>query len=290
MTFSTLQIDTVHLAMEEVIHSGTCPELKDLEVKLGMKTPESLLRCMREDYTSDERALDTDERLSMILPEELFEKMKSLKLQMEQVRSADVRILRQLLSLHEGVEMLRWLQGDRSTLTSLTGSLTGSQSSLGEAAVMVHEPGGESPGCCPSTPPESTHRPCPSPSGSAQCSTSCDGSSEISNQACSTVSSPSAPTASSHEGGPADLKVLAAVLQRPTKMDCSKDQFVGTASSDDSGLAQSRVVKGEVIDHSEGGIPSTQGEPELSLGQSEALLGYDTHWCWVESKDDVTFL
>ncbi|XP_041958417.1 leucine rich adaptor protein 1-like isoform X1 [Alosa sapidissima] len=275
--------------MEEVIHSGTCPELKDLEVKLGMKTPASLLRCMREDYTSDERPLDTDERLSMILPEELFEKMKNLKLQMEQVRSADVRIMRQLLSLHEGMEMLQWLQGDRSTLTSLTGSLTGSQSSLGEAA-MVHEPGGESPSCCPNTPPEPAHRTCPSPSGSAHCSTSCEDSIEISNQACSTVSSPSDLTASLHEGGPVDLKGLAAVLQRPNKIDCSKDLFVGTVSSDGSGLAQSGVMKGEVIDSSEGGILSTQEEPELSLGQSEALLGYDTHWCWVESKDDVTFL
>lgn len=68
--------------MEEVINSGTCPEFKDLEAKLGIKTPESLLRAMREDYTSNERVLDTDERLAMILPDELFEKIKHLKTQM----------------------------------------------------------------------------------------------------------------------------------------------------------------------------------------------------------------
>lgn len=87
--------------MEEVINSGACPELKDLETKLGMKTPESLLRSMREDYTSDERALDTDERVG--LPEELLDKIKNLKLQMVSYRlsilmlSLNIALLRTLL-------------------------------------------------------------------------------------------------------------------------------------------------------------------------------------------------
>ena len=81
-SFVALQSGTDQLVMEEVINSGTCPELKDLETKLGMRTPESLLRSMREDYSRDERARDTDESLAMILPEGLFEKIKALKLQM----------------------------------------------------------------------------------------------------------------------------------------------------------------------------------------------------------------
>ncbi|KAL2097284.1 hypothetical protein ACEWY4_006491 [Coilia grayii] len=273
--------------MEEVINSGTCPELKDLETKLGMKTPESLLRSMREDYTSDERALDTDERLAMILPEEVFGKIKSLKLQMEQLRSADVKILRQFLTLHEGMEMLRWLQGERSTLTSLTGSLTGSQSSLGDAAAVTHGPGAESPSCCPHTPPEITHRRCPSPSGSTQFSTSLEDSGETSDQAWSLVTSPTATETLPHEDSPAGQT---AVLEGPYKMDCQEDLSNSAMPAQCGGLASSRVLEGEVSDWSEGGTQTTQEETELSLGQSEALLGYDTHWCWVESKDDVTFL
>ena len=206
-----------------------------------------------------------------------------------QLRSADVRILRQLLSLHESMEMLRWLQGDRSTLTSLTSSLTGSQSSLGEVANMTHGPGGESPSCCPSTPPGIAHTPCPSPSGATQCSTSFEDSSEISDQAWSTVSRPTAIKALSHEDGPADLTGQTAVLERPNKIDSSKDLPKSDESPQCSGLPHSKVVKGEVMNHNEGSVQHAQEEPELSLGQSEALLGYDTHWCWVESKDDVTF-
>ena len=206
-----------------------------------------------------------------------------------QLRSADVRILRQLLSLHESMEMLRWLQGDRSTLTSLTSSLTGSQSSLGEVANMTHGPGGESPSCCPSTPPGIAHTPCPSPSGATQCSTSFEDSSEISDQAWSTVSRPTAIKALSHEDGPADLTGQTAVLERPNKIDSSKDLPKSDESPQCSGLPHSKVVKGEVMNHNEGSVHYAQEEPELSLGQSEALLGYDTHWCWVESKDDVTF-
>lgn len=68
---------------------------------------------------------------------------------------------------------------------------------------------------------------------------------------------------------------------------CQEDSALPAPSS---GLAQSNTVEGEVCDLCEGGCQIAEEGTELSLGQSEALLGYDTHWCWVESKDDVTFL
>lgn len=153
---------------------------------------------------------------------------------------------------------------------------------------MSQDPGGDN-CCCPNTPPETALRPCITPSGSTQCSTSFEDSDEMSDQAWSAVSSPTAKITSLHEDGAADLTGLTAVLEGPSKIDC-KDLSVSAVLSHPSGPAQSRGVKGEVIEHSEGGVQSAQEEPELSLGQSEALLGYDTHWCWVESKDDVTFL
>lgn len=54
------------------------------------------------------------------------------------LRSADVRILRQLVAVHEGIEAMRWLMEERDTLVSRCSSLTGSLSSL--ATVEEHGP------------------------------------------------------------------------------------------------------------------------------------------------------
>nr|XP_057923557.1 leucine rich adaptor protein 1-like isoform X2 [Doryrhamphus excisus]XP_057923559.1 leucine rich adaptor protein 1-like isoform X2 [Doryrhamphus excisus] len=59
------------------------------------------------------------------------------------MRSADVRILRQLVSVHEGIEAMRWLMLDRRALASRDSSLTGSASSL----VMAEEPGPSASSC-----------------------------------------------------------------------------------------------------------------------------------------------
>lgn len=48
------------------------------------------------------------------------------------LRSVDVKILQQLLAVHEGIEAVKWLLEERSTLTSRCSSLTSSQYSLGE--------------------------------------------------------------------------------------------------------------------------------------------------------------
>ncbi|KAE8293953.1 Leucine rich adaptor protein 1 Leucine repeat adapter protein 35A [Larimichthys crocea] len=51
---------------------------------------------------------------------------------MAHLRSVDVKILQQLLAVHEGIEAVKWLLEERSTLTSRCSSLTSSQYSLGE--------------------------------------------------------------------------------------------------------------------------------------------------------------
>eukprot|EP00063_Salmo_salar_P004019 XP_013978854.1 PREDICTED: dirigent protein 10-like isoform X2 [Salmo salar] len=53
------------------------------------------------------------------------------------LRSMDVKILQQLLAVHEGIEACKWLLEERGTLTSRCSSLTSSQYSLGEG------PGGD---------------------------------------------------------------------------------------------------------------------------------------------------
>lgn len=41
------------------------------------------------------------------------------------LRSADVRILRQLVAVHEGIEAMRWLMEERDALTGSLSSLVG---------------------------------------------------------------------------------------------------------------------------------------------------------------------
>lgn len=53
------------------------------------------------------------------------------------LRSADVKILRQLVAVHEGIEAMRWLMEERGAMVSRGSSLTGSLSSL----VTVEEHG-----------------------------------------------------------------------------------------------------------------------------------------------------
>ncbi|XP_008294441.1 leucine rich adaptor protein 1 [Stegastes partitus] len=122
--------------MDEGSVSETIPDLKDIEVKIGRKTPEGLLRWMREEASSlrgDAKlvaaAHDTSKETGR---KSLDEKIRKLKMEMAHLRSVDVKILQQLLAVHEGIEAVKWLLEERSTLTSRCSSLTSSQYSLGE--------------------------------------------------------------------------------------------------------------------------------------------------------------
>ncbi|XP_034558574.1 leucine rich adaptor protein 1 [Notolabrus celidotus] len=121
--------------MDEGTATETIPDLKDIEVKIGRKTPEGLLRWMREEAST----LRGDAKLSTAYDtsketgrKSLDEKIRKLKMEMAHLRSVDVKILQQLLAVHEGIEAVKWLLEERSTLTSRCSSLTSSQYSLGE--------------------------------------------------------------------------------------------------------------------------------------------------------------
>ncbi|KAM3876340.1 leucine rich adaptor protein 1 [Diretmus argenteus] len=121
--------------MDEGAASETTPDLKDIEVKIGRKTPEGLLRWMREDASSlrgDAKLASAHDASKDTGKKSLDEKIRKLKLEMAHLRSVDVKILQQLLAVHEGIEAVKWLLEERSTLTSRCSSLTSSQYSLGE--------------------------------------------------------------------------------------------------------------------------------------------------------------
>ncbi|XP_041705267.1 leucine rich adaptor protein 1-like [Coregonus clupeaformis] len=117
------------------------PDLKDLEVKIGRKTPEGLLKWMREEASTQRadaklNSLETKDR-DITERKSLDEKIRKLKVDMAHLRSVDVKILQQLLAVHEGIEACKWLLEERGTLASRCSSLTSSQYSLGEG------PGGD---------------------------------------------------------------------------------------------------------------------------------------------------
>ncbi|XP_077440687.1 leucine rich adaptor protein 1 [Vanacampus margaritifer] len=122
--------------MDEGTSCENTPDLRDIEAKIGRKTPEGLLRWMREEASSlrgeDKPAPATQETAKETGKKSLDEKIRKLKTEMAQLRSVDIKILQQLLSVHEGIEAVKWLLEERSTLTSRCSSLTSSQYSLGE--------------------------------------------------------------------------------------------------------------------------------------------------------------
>ncbi|XP_029939092.1 leucine rich adaptor protein 1 [Salarias fasciatus] len=121
--------------MDEGTSSESIPDLKDIEIKIGRKTPEGLLRWMREEASSlrgDAKLPNAHETIKETGRKSLDEKIRKLRLEMAHLRSVDVKILQQLLTVHEGIEAVKWLLEERSTLTSRCSSLTSSQYSLGE--------------------------------------------------------------------------------------------------------------------------------------------------------------
>uniref|UniRef100_A0A3Q2Z2L3 Leucine rich adaptor protein 1 n=1 Tax=Hippocampus comes TaxID=109280 RepID=A0A3Q2Z2L3_HIPCM len=122
--------------MDEGTSCENTPDLKDIEAKIGRKTPEGLLRWMREEASSlrgdDKLALAAQETTKETGKKSLDEKITKLRTEMAHLRSVDIKILQQLLAVHEGIEAVKWLLEERSTLTSRCSSLTSSQYSLGE--------------------------------------------------------------------------------------------------------------------------------------------------------------
>ncbi|XP_061696374.1 uncharacterized protein LOC133511455 isoform X1 [Syngnathoides biaculeatus] len=84
------------------------PYLKELEKKVGRKTPESFLLWMRDDVEADDH--------NSHFGQSFTDRLRNLKQDVRWVRSADVRILRQLAAVHEGIESARWFLSESSAL------------------------------------------------------------------------------------------------------------------------------------------------------------------------------
>ncbi|XP_029110429.1 leucine rich adaptor protein 1 isoform X2 [Scleropages formosus] len=304
--------------MEEGAVSETLPDLKDLEVKLGRKTPDGLLRWMREegaahpagDERSRERDADRDrERERAPCRNGLAEKIRELRGEMVYLRSVDVKILRQLMVVHEGIESVKWLLEERGTLTSRCSSLTSSQYSLAEGPdaslrgswSSLQDPNDRldniSIGSYLDTLADDLDEYCQSSSESVPCLTPfgkevCGRSGGLSGSPLVKAERPKGEAPVWPKIGLEMSKVVEPMKAASSAKETTHTQAAmsngfpvrgGEQGADQDKLSQNQSPKEK--SHKNGKI-----DLESCKLNSKMHLEYDSHWHWVQSQDDVTFL
>ncbi|XP_034757042.1 leucine rich adaptor protein 1-like [Etheostoma cragini] len=116
------------------------PDLKDIEAKLGLKVPDSLIRSLAGGKHHDKHEKSPTPHLANCKLhannadlKRLESKMLFLKQEMAHLRAIDVKLMQQLMSINEGIESIRWMIEDRGGVASQEGSLTGSLYSLSDS-------------------------------------------------------------------------------------------------------------------------------------------------------------
>ncbi|TDG99711.1 hypothetical protein EPR50_G00197730 [Perca flavescens] len=117
--------------------NNVLPDLKDIETKLGLKVPDSLIRSLAGGKHHDKHEKSPAPHLvncklhaNNADLKRLETKMLFLKQEMAHLRAIDVKLMQQLMSINEGIESIRWMIEDRGGVASQEGSLTGSLYSL----------------------------------------------------------------------------------------------------------------------------------------------------------------
>ncbi|XP_076026295.1 leucine rich adaptor protein 1 [Genypterus blacodes] len=298
--------------------ADTIPDLKDIEMKIGRKTPEGLLRWMREDAS----ALRGDAKSTTVHDvihkdpgrKSLDDKIRKLKVEMAHLRSVDVKILQQLLAVHEGIEAVKWLLEERSTLTSRCSSLTSSQYSLGEGPdtswrgswSSLQDPNDKldniSIGSYLDTLADDLDEyGCPSSSESVVCSSvpASEAAGGGSGLGITGKSSPKAKSEGPNEDAPIWTKAAEACKGSLIPKDSTQTQAVkanGVLEKPKQGSADAtRPHHSEKLDTS-GLSPKHKSykngkiDREMCKMNGKVRLEYDAHWRWVQSQEDVTFL
>ncbi|XP_038134828.1 leucine rich adaptor protein 1-like [Cyprinodon tularosa] len=284
--------------MSVEIPNDFCPDLNELENKIGRKTPESLLVWIKDAADWEDRlASDALHREEESSSDGLSDKINSLRQEMKCLRCADVKILRQLVAVHEGIEAMRWLMEERGISTSHCSSLSGSMSSLVTIEDHVppmspsrEEPSSAFPQDMRLTAIEETS---PEPeSASSSRSIEVESYSLAPLTAASSLVGTDVPKSQVLESGLTRLHIrtgaetIRRVLLRSCKRRQLKPDSGGVAGSQDVGERHSTLLPQETLTFQSHEVK----KDEFSAGDESDLLGYDAQWSWVDSKDDVTFL
>ncbi|CAK7292297.1 Leucine rich adaptor protein 1-like [Vulpes lagopus] len=154
------------------MEDGPLPDLRDIELKLGRKVPESLVRSLRGEEpapleghrdpcgrsgggggggcssssssscsfpaslpssSSSSPTPGSPRRSPCSALERLETKLHFLRQEMVNLRATDVRLMRQLLVINESIESIKWMIEEKATITSRGSSLSGSLCSLLES-------------------------------------------------------------------------------------------------------------------------------------------------------------
>uniref|UniRef100_A0AAQ4QIQ1 Leucine rich adaptor protein 1 n=1 Tax=Gasterosteus aculeatus aculeatus TaxID=481459 RepID=A0AAQ4QIQ1_GASAC len=306
--------------MAEEILNDSLADLREVENKVGRKTPESLLIWMRDaadcgdGWWSD--VVDRGDR-SSAFGQSFSDKLRGLKQEMRLLRSADVKILRQLVTVHEGIEAMRWLMEERGASTSRGSSLAGSLSSL--VAVEEHglplspcresqspsqdlteDSGEESAGHPPHADdaesshngdlriPESTGEKPPRPRLKFQVTHGSDrrsspGLANFFVDAKLQKSRPQGSKVAPSQDLEKNAGTIRRALLRSHKARSARDIFSLTKPSEETRTKQQtqsfRVSRNDA-----------KKEEEVAPNGDTSLLGYDAQWCWVDSQDEITYL
>ncbi|XP_072540327.1 leucine rich adaptor protein 1 [Salminus brasiliensis] len=297
--------------MDEVGGSECVPDLKDLEVKVGRKTPEGLLKWMRQDAGLQGHPKPSCPESGQSEKKGLDEKIRKLKVEMAHLRAVDVRILQQLLALHEGIEAVKWLLEERGPLTSHCSSLTSSQYSLGEGPdaswrgswSSLQDPHDKldniSIGSYLDTLADDLDEYCPS-SGAESVVCSAQLGTEMSQ-----AKNQKAKTDAPKEDSPKGQVKKAPEAVRPAPV-ASRDSNHTEANKSKNGILDNVVKQVSETDSPKVRLAEKLGKnPKSPKGKvykngkvelesckmnGKVHLEYDAHWHWVQSQDDVTFL
>uniref|UniRef100_A0A667YI91 Leucine rich adaptor protein 1 n=1 Tax=Myripristis murdjan TaxID=586833 RepID=A0A667YI91_9TELE len=274
----------------------TVPDLRDIEVKIGRKTPEGLLRWMREEASAvrgDAKVAAAHDASKDAGKKSLDEKIRKLKVEMAHLRSVDVKILQQLLAVHEGIEAVKWLLEERSTLTSRCSSLTSSQYSLGEGPdtswrgswSSLQDPNDKldniSVGSYLDTLADDMDEYCPSSSDSVICSsTPVASEATVGARTGGGTGAVGLSTGAGAKSGTTQAIKTNGVLEKPATQTGGPDS-PRSCLSEKLGINQSPKLK-----------PYKNGKIDLETCKMNGKmhLEYDAHWRWVQSQEDVTFL
>ncbi|KAM6262012.1 leucine rich adaptor protein 1 [Porphyrio hochstetteri] len=108
-------------------------DLRELASKVGRRPPAGLLRGLRAETAPAPPAPPVPPASTRGSRLPLADRLRALRLELAYLRAVDVKILQQLVVVNEGIEAVKWLLEERSTLTSRCSSLASSQYSLVES-------------------------------------------------------------------------------------------------------------------------------------------------------------
>ncbi|XP_044528914.1 leucine rich adaptor protein 1 [Gracilinanus agilis] len=234
------------------------PDLRDVEGKLGRKTPEGLLRSLRG---------EGEPVSALLLPPQgtpetghrhgLGDKVTALRLELAYLRAIDVKILQQLVTVNEGIEAVRWLLEERGALASRCSSLTSSQYSLtgGSPEPCSHRGSWES-------------LPDPTPTSTTAAAVDRLDSVSIGSYLDTLASGAEPDDEGLSEAGTRHSRPGMAWAKAP-----ASEERPWTEADTALGVRSGRKPPGEEVPE--------DARPDLSYG---------THWYWGQCQDDVTFL